>query len=224
MDSSAIPFFICIAIVVIAFAIFGWLQEKKRRKAFQELAARLGLRYVAKDNTLPRRYEFLDKLRQGSNRYAYNLLKGEYKGYPIEAFDYHFETHSTNSKGQRSTQHHHFSFFILHFGRNFPELRIYPEGLLQKLGQMLGFEDIDLESAEFSQAFCVRSKDRRFAYDICNTAMMEYLLEHRFLSLEIENDCLALGADERLTPEAIPMRLDKLVHIRSLFPEYLFRD
>ena len=211
-------------LIVLIVAIFGYLREKKRREAFQMLAGRLGLRYTQRDNSIATRYRFLDKLRQGSSRYAFNLLEGDFEGHPAQVFDYHYETHSTDSKGRRQTHHHYFSFFILTLPRPFPELRIYPEGLLSKLGQMIGFDDIDFESVEFSRAFCVRSTDKKFAYDICHARMMEYLLQDRDLSLEIEDDCLAMSFNRRLRVEEIPGRLRQLVEIRNLFPEYLFRD
>lgn len=210
--------------LVIALGIWGYLREKKRREAFQALAARLGLRYTRRDKSIASQYRFLDKLRQGSNRYAFNVLEGGFKSYPVKAFDYHYETHSTNSKGQRQTHHHYFSFFILEQAKEFPELRIYPEGILSKLGQMLGFDDIDFESLEFSKAFCVRSRDRKFAYDICHTRMMEYLLAHRDISLELEGRCVAMSFPRRLAAEEIPHRLEQLVEVRQLFPEYLYRD
>ncbi len=224
MSPGAVALVVVFALVVIALGVLGYLREKKRREAFQALAARLGMRYVARDRSLAKRYRFLDKLRQGTNRYAFNILEGEFKGYPVKAFDYHYETHSTDSKGRRTTHHHYFSFFILEQEKEFPELRIYPEGLLSKLGQMLGFDDIDFESIEFSKAFCVRSRDRKFAYDICHTRMMEYLLAHRDLSLEIEGRCVAMSFPRRLDVEEIPRRLEQLVEIRQLFPEYLYRD
>lgn len=212
-----------IAIVIVA-AVLGHLWEKKRREAFAALAGRLGLAFSPGRNyEIARHYQFLDALRQGNNRYAFNILSGRYRGFPVFVFDYHYETHSTDSKGRRQTHHHYFSYFILEQSREFPELRIYPEGIWQKLGQMLGFDDIDFESLEFSRAFCVRSRDRKFAYDVCHTRMMEYLLAHRDLSIEIENQCVALSFNRRLKPEEIPDRLEQLVQIVHLFPEYLYR-
>lgn len=219
------PFLIfgAVLLLIAVVGIFGWLGEKRRREAFEQLAARLGLRYTRRDTAIAGRFAFLDKLRQGSNRYAFNILEGPYKGHPVMAFDYHYETYSTDSKGRRQTHHHYFSFFILRQEIVCPELRIYPEGFLSRFGQMLGYEDIDFESIEFSKAFVVRSKDKKFAYDICHTRMMEYLLKNRGLSLELEDDCVAMGSESRLKPEAIEPRLDQLIEIRNLFPGYLYR-
>lgn len=216
-------FFGLIAVAIVGFAIYGWYQERKRREAFQQLAQRLGLRYEARDPSYATRFGFLDKLRQGSNRYAFNILAGQYEGHAVHAFDYHYETHSTDSKGRRQTHHHYFSFFILEQSMAFPELRIYPESIFSRLGQMLGYDDIDFESVEFSKAFTVRSKDKKFAYDICHTRMMEYLLRHRSLSIEIEGRCVAIGSDRRLKPQDVEPRLRQLIEVRELFPEYLYK-
>lgn len=215
--------FIMVAALVIILAVFAAWQERKRREAFQALAQRLGLRYTRRDTTIAKQYEFLDKLRQGKNRYALNILDGLYQGHYVNAFDYHYETESSDGKGHSHTQHHCFSFFILGQERVFPELRIYPESFLSRLGQALGYADIDFESLEFSRAFVVRSPDRKFAYDICHARMMEYLLQHRDFSLEIEGRCVALGFDKQLKPEEFEPMLARLVEVRSLFPEYLYQ-
>jgi hypothetical protein len=211
-----------IAVLIVVGLIFGYLWEKRRREAFQKLASELGLEYRRRDPSIARRYKFLDKLRQGENRYAFNILRGMYEGYPVQVFDYHYETYSRDSKGRRQTDHHYLSFFILEQEREFPELRIYPESWLSRIGQAIGFDDIDFESIEFSKAFVVRSTDKKFAYDVCHTRMMEYLLAHRELSIEIEQRCVSIGFDTRLKPELIPQRLRQLVEIRNLFPRYLY--
>ncbi len=209
--------------LIIVVAVLGAISAAKRREAMAALAARLGLRFdPRKDRDIARRFKFLDKLRQGSNRYAFNTLSGNYQGHDITVFDYHYETHSTDSKGHQQTHHHYFSFFILRLGGSFPELTIGPEGIFSKIAQAVGYDDIDFESHEFSRKFCVRSRDKKFAYDVCNAQMIEYLLANRDLTLEIDLDSLAISFNRRLSPEQIEPNLQRLVHIRSLMPDYLF--
>jgi hypothetical protein len=140
----------------------------------------------------------------------------------VLVFDYHYKTHSTDSKGRRQTQHHYFSFFILILPQSFPELKITRESLLSKIAQAFGYDDIDFESAEFSKAFCVRSKDKKFAYDVCNAKMIEYLLANKDLSIEMERNALALAFGNRLSAEQIEFNLQRLEEIRLRLPEYLF--
>ena len=209
--------------LIVAGIIFNILAAKKRREELGALAARLGLSFDSEpDYGLADRYEFLEKLDQGSNRYAFNVLRGQYAGHEIMAFDYHYETHSTNSKGQRQTHHHYFSFFILLLPRAFPELTGASDGWGSKIAQAFGYDDIDFESAEFSRAFCVRSRDKRFAYDLCNPQMIEYLLANGDLTLEVEENALALGFSARLSAGEIEQNLNRIVRVRELLPGYLF--
>lgn len=213
------------AVLVIAGIVAGVVAARKRRDALLQLAVRLGLEFhPEKDYELPRQFRFLNKLRQGQNRYAFNRLAGHYGGHPVRVFDFHYETQSGDSNGNPRTQHHYFSFFMLLLPREFPEVTIAREGLLSKLVQAFGYDDIDFESAEFSRKFCVRSKDKRFAYDVCNPRMIEYLLANPDLTLEIEGPILALAFPSCLKPERIEPNLQRLVTVRELLPAYLFNS
>jgi hypothetical protein len=215
--------FVAFAAIVAVVAVLGHLQEKKRREALQATAASLGLGYrPEKDRDLPSRYRFLDKMRTGSNRYASNLFAGTYKAFDINAFDFHYETHSTDSKGHRRTHHHHLAYYVLGLPRAFPEVTIGPESFLSKIAQAVGFDDIDFESHEFSRTFCVRSKDKKLAYDVCNARMIEYLLANPDLTIELEEDILALVFNGKMKPEDVGPRLDRLVAVRERIPNYLF--
>lgn len=222
LEMQALIIVITIAVLVVA-AVAGAAAARKRRDAMGALAAKLGLHFdPQKDRSIATRYKFLDKLRAGSNRYALNVLSGTHRDHQITAFDYHYQTHSTGSNGQMQTHDHYFSFFILHLPTSFPELVIGKEGFFSKVAQAFGYDDVDFESHEFSRKFCVRSPDKKFAYDVCNARMIEYLLANDDLTIEIENDSLALSFGSRLSPDWIEPNLNRLVEIRSLMPTYLF--
>jgi len=137
-------------------------------------------------------------------------------------YDYHYETTSTDSKGRRQKTSHYLSIYLILLPKSFPELTIAREQLFSKIAQAFGYDDIDFESHEFSKTFCVRSGDKRFAYDFCNTSMMEYLLANQDLSLEVERDTLAIGFNEKLTPSRLEVSYLRLREIRSRIPDYLF--
>jgi hypothetical protein len=207
----------------IVLVVFGSIIAKKRREAMAVLAGRLGLSFnPAEDTGIAKQYRFLNQLCVGDNRYAFNVLSGKYKDKDILAFDYHYETSSTDAKGNHETHDYYFSFFILNLPASFPELLIVREGIFSKIAQALGYDDIDFESYEFSKKFCVRSKDKKFAYDFCNAKMIEYLLANEDLNIEVENNALSIASNRELKPENIEPNLDRLVTIRSLMPEYLF--
>ncbi len=52
--------------------------------------------------------------------------------------------------------------------------------------------------------------------------MMEYLLANDDLTIEIDQDTLALTFNSRLDPARIEPNLNRLITLRSLMPDYLF--
>ncbi|MBL8888764.1 MAG: hypothetical protein JNL67_02215 [Planctomycetaceae bacterium] len=213
---------IIVIIAIILLAIYSSWVARQRTLAMQQAAHSLGLTfYDHQDASMDERYPFLNKLCQGSNRYAYNIMSGTIRQHPVTAFDYHYETYSTDSKGKRRTSHHYFSFFILEFERSFPELLICQEAWYGPIAKFFGFDDINFESAEFSRRFNVSSPDKKFAYDICHPQMIEYLLANQDLNIEIEHRCLTLFFGSCLDPGQLPYNFERLIAIRDFFPNYL---
>lgn len=221
---NVVPFLFMAAILVAIFAaIYNVIAQRRRREGLFLLAQRLGLDFhVGRDCVIPGRFGFLKQLAQGDDRYAANVLSGNYRQNEILAFDFHFATYHTDKNGTHKDDHW-FSFFILTLPVVvFPELTIRRENFLTRVAEVFGYQDIEFESAEFSRAFNVRSADKKFAYDVCNAQMMEYLLANRDLSIEIENDVIALAFNRRLAVEQFEFNLQRLAEIRSRLPEYLF--
>jgi len=208
---------ISVAVIVMAVSYVRFVEAQRRRRARMALAERLGLHFEPqKDRDLAERYRFLSKLQTGGNRYAFNTFWGNYRGHDMTVFDWHYET------GGRSRSHDYFSCFILHLPRLVPKLTIVKEEFSSKIAQALGYDDIDFESHEFSRTFCVRSPDKKFAYDVCHARMIEYLLANDDLTIEMGQDVLAITSRYRLDLEDIEPNLNRLVTLRSLIPEYLF--
>ena len=90
--------------IILVVLVLGYLSARKRREAMRAAAARLGLRFQPRKNRgLARQYRFLDKLRQGSNRYAFNILSGSYEGHDVMLFDYHYQTGSGKNPAKLPT-------------------------------------------------------------------------------------------------------------------------
>jgi hypothetical protein len=222
MNGSNIFLIVIVVLFIVGSIVISMIIEKKRIEAMSALALRLGLQFSSgNDYHLADQYHFINGLALGDNRYAYNILHGDYQGQSLTAFHYHYETH-THTKNGRSTTHHYLSVMALKLPLSFPELVIAPEGIFSKVAQALGYADIDFESHEFSNSFCVRSPNKKFAYDICNAQMIDFLLGNKQLRIEIEKNVLAFVFNECISPEKIEENIPKLIKVRSLFPEYLF--
>ena len=191
----------------------------------KEMADRLGLRFDPEQNyVLADDYAFLPHLAQGGNRYAFNVLSGHYRQAEVLAFDYHYEISGKGADHELSSTHCYLTMVALLLSGYFPKLHIAPGGFLSKIAGVLDWEDIHFESAEFTRAFCVRCKDKRFAYEVCNPRVIEYLLENCDLNIQIQNCVLALVSDTQWPAKQVEYNLERLVEIRSRLPEYLFAN
>jgi hypothetical protein len=195
---------------------------RQRSLDLQTLAARLEFDDFNSnhDEGFAMGWGFLSRLAQGNDRYAFNILRGTYHEQSLFVFDYHYQTGSGKSRKE-----HYSTLLMLVCKEIFPQVSIGPESLRSKIAAAFGVgNDIKFESAEFSRRFCVRSPDKKFAYDVCNPQMIEYLLANRDLQIEIQGPVILLVFEPQLPVGQVESNLQRLVEIRSRLPEYLFTN
>lgn len=193
-----LPLFV---VLVIVIAVYNHKKEKQRLQQLREFANSRNLYFhEARVHDFEQEYPDFRFLRQGSGRYAYNIISGESGGNAVTGFDYHYQTTSTDSKGRSTTHHHHFSGLIIKSRFRLKPLTIRPEGLFDKMAGAFGWDDIDFESAEFSRRFHVKAEDRRWAYDAIPPSTMEYLLESPQYELHMDHQHLAVHGKSRFEP------------------------
>ncbi len=179
-----IVLFILFAIAIIGLGIYF---EHKRREMWRQIAAQHGFRYSPHDPfDLPDRYSFA-LFKQGHSRKASNCLDGRYGGLPVILFDYRYRTGSGKSQ-----QTHHVSALLVRMDIHCPCLTIRPESVMDKFAAFLGFDDIDFEYDRFNRAFHVNGDNKKFAYDVCHSDMMEFLLEQPSMTWELRGSDLLL--------------------------------
>ncbi len=192
---------IIVGIIVVGFAIYyAYLLEKKRREEMAALAAELGWQFdPSKDRDHDDEYAHFEIFRHGHSRAAYNTLTGtlnvDDRTYPAKMGDFIYKVTSSNGKST-STRTYRFSYLILQLPFfNVANLLIRREGMFDKLAGAFGFDDIDFESVEFSKRFFVKSPDKKFAYDVIDPRMMEFLLAEQSPTVDIEYGrcCLSDG-------------------------------
>ncbi|HSY42790.1 MAG TPA: hypothetical protein VK811_02695 [Candidatus Acidoferrum sp.] len=217
------PFeWLAIAVFAVIALIGGIIQSRKARERsadLQGLAPRLGF-----DSFNPERnpdfaaaWGFLSRLSQGDNRYAFNIFEGTYQDQKMFLFDYHYGTGSGKNR-----EEHYFTMFMLIIKEAFPKVTIGPENLFSKIEGVFDSTNIKFESAEFSRVYCVHSGDKKFAYDVCNPQMIEYLLANPGLEIEIQGPVIALVFKPQLPVGQYQLNLQRLGQIRALLPQYLF--
>lgn len=192
---------IIVVIIVVGFVLYyAYLLEKKRREEMAVLAAELGWSFdPSKDRSHDDEYAHFEIFRRGHSRAAYNTLSGQLtvddRTYPAKMGDFTYKVTSHTGKST-STRTYRFSYLILQLPFvNVPNLLIRHEGMFDKLAGAFGFDDIDFESVEFSKSFHVKSPDKKFAYDVIDPRMMEFLLAEKSPTIDIEYGrcCLSDG-------------------------------
>lgn len=218
-----------VLVILVGVAIVGglgylsWRSAKKRREAFSAFATQNGWQYVAEDHRWVNQWGG-DPFRTGDHRRARNVITGERDGRRIVAFDYSYETHSTDSEGRRQTQTHRFGVCAVSLAGQLPTLQITSEGVFAKLGHMLGFDDIEFESEDFNRKFRVTSDDRKFAFDVVHPRMMEYLLARGDVAWRLEGDTIYCWDGGQHKPVEVMARLEFLDGIGDRIPDFVWRD
>lgn len=136
------------------------------------------------------------RLRGGSGSLAHNIWWRNRNGRQLYLFDYRPD--SENWSNWKLDQ---FSCVLIETGLRDQRLSIKPEGVRHRVAQELGFDDVDFESAAFSNRFRVRSPSRRWAYDIIDQKMMELLISHPPFTLELEGPWMLITGRGRFRPK-----------------------
>ena len=221
------PGFVLLVVAVVAVAVVvAWLgrrAEAKRRAALAAFAVNNGWRFVDADDSYCTRWHG-PPFDAGDHRRARNVLAGTHRGRPMVAFDYSYQTHSTDSQGHRHTTTHSYTVCTLGLPAPVPGLSVTPESLLTRVGEAFGFSDIQLESEDFNRRFRVRAPDPKFAYDVLSPRTMQLLLSRPAERWRIEGDTILCWDTGRAEPVAVLDRLSLLSAVVEGIPDYVWRD
>lgn len=216
---------ILIIVVIVVAVAMGQIAAKKRREELSVWAAAHGLVYSEeKIRGFDTRYPAFSCLKQGSGRYAYNFIRGDWSGRSFQSFDYHYETSSTDSKGNTETHHHYFSAVILAGGVPLKPILIRPETMFDKVAAFFGFEDINFESAEFSRRFHVQSPDRKWAYDLLHPRAMEFLLAAPAFCMEFDSRQVIVWRASVLNVPDLEQAVGVVTGLLDRMPKYLVQE
>lgn len=215
--------FVGLALIAVTVLYLSYLADKKRREALMRFALSKGWRYAARDDSL---ISIADgtPFGEGDNRKARNVLSGSVSGFDMVAFDYSYETHSTDSKGHRSTTTHRYAIAALRLPTYLPTLQVTGESILHRVGSLLGFDDIELESDDFNQRFRVQARDRKFACDVLTPRTMQALLAGPDVDWRIEATLILAWESGRLDPLGLLARLSTMTTVIAGVPSFVWRD
>ena len=228
-----VPLFLALFVAMVAWGIYA---SRQRQDGMERLSVSLGWTFaddhaqhsqnkgwfarfsdgVSGDYEEQETYKPFDVFTRGHGRRPYNTLRGRLnlslgerppRECPCLAGDFEY----TTGGGGKSSHTHRFSYLLValpDIHRPLPCTLVRPEGLSDRLESALGFDDIDFESVEFSDAFYVTSDDKRFAYGLLDPRMMQFFLDTRPGMLELKRRHLCLGnGEKKWTPAEFEARL-----------------
>jgi hypothetical protein len=222
---GALPFVLIVAVIAIAgyFGYRSWQAEQKRRELLMMWATNSGFSYVVEDDSWCARWN-ATPFGEGDHRKARNVITGTHKDRTFVAFDYTYETHSSNRKGGQTTTTHHYVVTSLQLPTYLPQLQVTPENMMTRLGNAVGLEDIELESEDFNRRFRVHARDRKFACDVLTPRTMQMLLSRPATSWRIDGSDILTWRDGRLSPAMCLATTSQLQDIVDGIPSFVWHE
>ncbi|GAB3859854.1 hypothetical protein GCM10028801_21710 [Nocardioides maradonensis] len=219
------------AIVVGASVLVGLLvlsarrtrrREAERVEALRAWAAQREWAFRTEDAALVTRFR-RQPFARGSRRRAHNVVSGRAHGRSFTAFEYLYDTTSTNGEGQSTTDTHRFAVLAVHLGVPVPELAVGRSTTLQRLWGKLFGSDIALGDAEFDRDFAVRSESPELARDVLQPMVRDTLRRHPDIAWRFEGDSMLVVRRGRHTPTDIQERLDYASAVLAGVPPYVWQ-
>lgn len=206
-----------IGLAIGAFYV-SYRAKKKRREGFAFVATQLGMEYSPQD-PFGLLSEPFALFRKGDGRGIENVIAGPYQSIDTKAFDYWYYEESTDSKGNRTKTYSRFDCVVVPIDAACSPLTIANENVLTRLADSLSFHDIEFESEDFNRMFNVKSPDKKFANDLIDGRMMQWLLQNgKGTAFEIMGDRV-LSYRRKLSP----MEIVTLLGISKAFLDHVPR-
>ena len=213
MDFPLILFFVGLAIAGIAIAAYF---EQQRTKKLQAIALELNLEFYksGNDQVMGFVYDF-QLFSKGRARRVKNLIQGTVEDTLVSIFDYCYTTgHGKNSHTYSQTV-----ILLCSEGLQLPKFSLYPESFFHKVGDLLGYHDIDFTSyPDFSKRYLLRGEDESRIRNVFPANVVAFYEAGRGLCTEANDSRLIFyRASSKVPPEEIHSFLSVGLKVLHLF-------
>lgn len=204
MDGLWFVLFIGLAIAAVAASFY---LKHQRRQGLQSFAQKHGFAYTAHapPGLLGAGFPLFHK---GDGRGAENGITGKWKETEFSAADYWYynEQESDAQGGGGGRTYHRFSVASTDIPAWLPDITICRESLVTALADRIGVKDIAFESEEFNRAFEIKAKDRKFAFELIDPRMMQWLLScDRRFGFELHGRGILIYSKRLKPTELLPL-------------------
>ena len=221
---SSTLLFVLFGLGAVAVAVGGYLLEQKRRERMLQFARNRGWQYTAEVPALCDRWPGTP-FGKGDHQRARNVLSGTESGRPFTAFEYSYQTHSTDSKGNRTTSTHHWAVTVVPMQGYLGRVEVERESAFDRMAGAVGLvQDIDLESEDFNRKFRVSATSAKLASDILTPRTMQYLITMDAESWRTCGSDLVGFAEGRLDPAEVVKTCAVLGAVHAGIPTFVWKD
>lgn len=227
VPGALLPVLLGLAVVVVlAFAVLGWVAERRRREALFAWSVDRAWSFAPGD---PRLVDLLPgaPFGRGHSRQVRTVLRGRWGSREALALDYRYKQTSGSGKDRRTRTYDH-AVVALHLPVPLPRVHVGPESVFDRVLQAFGADDIEIESHDFNRRYRVEARDRRAAVAILHPRLVELLTsvepaEWRS-DFSSEGPVLVSWWSGALEPAALQHRLVLLDRIVASVPDWLWRE
>ena len=181
--------------LIVGFIVFGlvgklvyaWVQYR-RKKRLREVAEELGLEYIDDgQHSLLRSVSDLSLFRAGRKGKSSKMICGDTGELTIGIFDYSY----VSGSGDSTKSHTQSVIALLSDQIVLPRFSLRPQGILFKLINVLGVQDIDFEEhPEFSRMFFLQGEDEQAIREFFDAEWIDFLTRFQGYCIEGKNGAL----------------------------------
>ena len=201
-----------VATLIAVTAIATWTISvrtgaSRRSRAISALARGNGMSYTQYGSTgLGRAYRFA-LFHEADMQLFTNVVSGPWRGVPMVASDFWFggsrpANPISTRRRRRKGKSEHLCVAVVGIGAKAPHVIVVRQSVPITVAEHLGLRDIPFESEAFNRMFRVKAKNARFATELIDPRMMEWLLSTGGLfGFEVRGEgavayCQFVGAEE----------------------------
>jgi hypothetical protein len=212
--------FLAVLTIGIVFVAL-WVERQKRRRRKEDLRAAadaMGLEFMpTADDRFARRVAPFRLFNKGHDRKILNIVVGQTDEFELTIFDYHYTT-----GGGEHQQRHRRSVTLMES----PELRVpafslRPESVFDKLGAVLGLQDIDFDSHPvFSKNYLLKGEDEAQIREFFNDALLVILEQKEKICMEaVPGRMICYYPNRPPSPDQLKSSFAEALQIFNVFAE-----
>jgi hypothetical protein len=185
-------------VIGIIFAVRQY--EKKRVTDLKAFADSIGLPFFPQgDPNLVNSLSQFNLFSQGRNRLVSNMIHGDTDDVDMAIFDYRYTTGSGKHQHTWNQTVVYFESPLLALA----DFTVRPEGFFQKIGKIVGLNDIDFEShPEFSSKFWLQGSNEPMVRQLFRPEVLQWFQAQESISAEgMGSRLIIYRAGRRTSPE-----------------------